>query len=103
MTNEAQKMIDLLKFENIDEIYVGQDECCRCGCKGTYAKTSHSEPDYKTPDDKLVARRLNKAKSLIEQGAEFEYDPECGYLNIVSGNDRAYTVYFIKQLKVIRL
>jgi hypothetical protein len=43
-------------------------------------------------NDKLVERRLKKAKALILNGANVDYDKT--YVNIETGDNRALTFYF---------
>jgi hypothetical protein len=43
-------------------------------------------------NDKLVERRLKKAKALILNGANVDYDKTC--VNIETGDNRALTFYF---------
>ncbi|GIV43857.1 MAG: hypothetical protein KatS3mg035_0980 [Bacteroidia bacterium] len=43
-------------------------------------------------DDKLVEKRLNRAKKLVMQGAEF--DAGGTYFDVKTGKDRTLTFYF---------
>ena len=43
-------------------------------------------------NDKLVEKRLKKAKALILKGVDVEYGKE--YVNIETGDNRALTFYF---------
>jgi hypothetical protein len=40
----------------------------------------------------LVARRLKRAKKLVQQGADVDYGDN--YVDIETGNNRALTFYF---------
>lgn len=51
-------------IDDVKEIYYGGDRCCRCGCKGKYAKAG-------TP---LFKRYLTKiAKTKLAKGSNISY------------------------------
>jgi len=79
-------------IKDISQVYVGKDRHCRCGCGGDYTATSYMIEPRSEVNDKLVEKRLKRAKRLIENGAE--YDLEGIYINIVTGDNRALTLYF---------
>lgn len=70
--------------------YVGKAQCCRCGCKGTYA-------DIDDLDGKIHSR-IKRGKKLVESGAEFEIIDSHSevIIDIVTGEDRALCIYFKK-------
>lgn len=72
-------------IDQIETIYIGKDNGCRCGCRGKY---------YDTCDHAFRnVVRLKRAKLLVlEQGAKYELGE--GYVNIVTGEDRAMCIYF---------
>lgn len=81
------------EISQISQVYNGKDRCCRCGCGGTYVATSYMiKPRTDVIDDALVAKRLKRAKKLVEQGAEIQYGTN--YVNIETGENRALTFYF---------
>lgn len=86
-----------LGIESISQVYLGKDRHCRCGCGGEYIATSFMEKPRSDVDDSLVAKRLERAKKLISEGAEYEFGPN--YLNLVTGDNRCLCFYFddIKQ------
>jgi hypothetical protein len=79
-------------LSQISQVYSGKDHCCRCGCGGTYISTSYMDKPRNEINDKLAARRLKRAQSLLSAGAE--YDIQNNYANIVTGNNRCLTFYF---------
>lgn len=82
------------KLKNISHIYSGKRDCCRCGCKGDYVRTSFTKNPalYLDINDTLAERRLRRAKKLVEQGARAEYW-DFG-VEVETGNDRCLTFYF---------
>lgn len=66
----------------ISQIYMGKDECCRCGCKG----------EYVVPGDRMFLKRLVRFEKLVcTPGSQTE---DFGnYINVSYGNNRAMTVY----------
>lgn len=81
------------EIRDISQVYSGRDRVCRCGCAGKYTATSYMiNPRTEDIDNSLVAKRLKRAKRLVEGGAEVEYGDN--HVNIVTGNDRALTFYF---------
>lgn len=72
-----------------NKIYSGKDNCCRCGCKGKYYE----------PKDKMFKSMLDRSvnKFLSEDSTVDVYG---NYINISYGNDRAYTIYFEKEVKI---
>lgn len=90
--------MNTINFEDVSDVYVGRDSGCRCGCHGTYTKTSHStdKDDYSDVDDKKVKRILTRAHKLLTTG-EGRVTDSCNiYTNISYGNDRAICIYFNK-------
>jgi hypothetical protein len=79
-------------IENISQVYVGKDRCCRCGCGGDYTATSYMVKPRSDVNDSLVEKRLKRAKRLIESGVEYQIGDN--HINIELGNNRALTFYF---------
>ena len=50
------------------------------------------KPRTEDINDELVAKRLKRAKRLVESGASVDYNET--YVNISTGNNRAMTFYF---------
>jgi hypothetical protein len=71
---------------------VGKDHHCRCGCGGDYVSTSYAEDPRSDVNDKLVEKRLKRAKHLIEKGVKYELS--YNNINIVTGDNKALTFYF---------
>lgn len=70
---------------DLDQIYVGKQNCCRCGCGGDYA-------DQDNP--KLLEKRFNRFKRMVEAGDHITYiDSKQLILEITTGHDRCITVY----------
>ena len=81
-----------VKLEQITQVYSGRRDCCRCGCGGDYVSTSFAKEADSKVDDSLVQRRLNRAKKLVREGAQFD---NCStYFDVKTGNDRTLTFYF---------
>jgi hypothetical protein len=79
-------------IENVSQVYVGKDRCCRCGCGGNYTATSYMVKPRSDVNDSLVEKRLKRAKRLIESGVEYQIGDN--HINIKLGNNRALTFYF---------
>jgi len=90
MTQE--QFLQSVTLKNVSQVYSGKDHCCRCGCRGTYTATSYMKNPRTVINDSLVEKRLKRAKKLIAEGAEYDFGGS--YVNIVTGNDRALTLYF---------
>ena len=80
-------------LNQISQVYLGKDRHCRCGCGGEYVATTYMvKPRTEDINDELVAKRLKRAKRLVESGASVDYNET--YVNISTGNNRAMTFYF---------
>ena len=79
-------------LSQISQVYLGKNHYCRCGCRGSYTATSFMDEPRSDINDKLVEKRLKKAKALILKGVDVEYGKE--YVNIETGDNRALTFYF---------
>ena len=81
------------EISQISQVYSGKRNHCRCGCGGTYVATTFMiKPRTDEINNDLVARRLKRAKKLIQQGADVDYGDN--YVDIETGNNRALTFYF---------
>ena len=80
------------EVSNISRVYSGKDRHCRCGCGGDYVDTSHMEVPRSVVNDSKAAKRLRRAQRLYKSGAETDFGVT--YVNVVTGNNRALTVYF---------
>jgi len=72
--------------ESVTQVYSGQDEVCRCGCKGRYFE-----------DARNIKRILAAAAKLEDSGAKVDWSDGLDQeriANVSHGNDHAYTVYF---------
>jgi hypothetical protein len=81
-----------ITLNQISKVYNGKRSGCRCGCKGNYVSTSFNKNHYSDVNDKLVERRLEKAKLLISKGSDYEIGDN--YIDIETGDDRTLTFYF---------
>jgi len=80
-------------LNQISQVYLGKDRHCRCGCGGNYTATSFMvKPRTEDINDALVAKRLKRAKKLVESGIDVDYGDT--YVNISTGENRAMTFYF---------
>ncbi len=80
------------EVSNVSQVYLGKDRSCRCGCGGQYVSTSYMANPRSTVNDVLVDTRLRRAKRLYNAGAETDFGKT--YVNVVTGNNRALTIYF---------
>jgi hypothetical protein len=80
-----------LEISNISQCYIGKNNVCRCGCSGEYTATTYMKNPRNKVNDKLVERRLRRAKKLILEGAKADY--ENTYINVEIGEDKALTFY----------
>lgn len=46
-------------LEDIDQIYLGEGDCCRCGCAGTYATSDNPS---------LIKRRMSRFMKIYSDG-----------------------------------
>jgi hypothetical protein len=84
--------IQEIQLDQISQIYIGKDRCCRCGCGGKYVSTSFMENPRNDVNDKLANSRLKKAKKLaLNTNSVIEYGDN--YINIGYGDNRAITIY----------
>ena len=79
-------------LNQVSQVYVGKDNCCRCGCGGTYVATSFMKDPRSGVNDSLAQRRLTKAQNLVKAGTDVDFGGT--YVNVVSGNNRAICIYF---------
>ncbi len=79
-------------LSQISQVYLGKNHNCRCGCAGSYTATSFMDEPRDDINDKLVERRLKKAKALVLKGADVDYGET--YVNVETGDNRALTFYF---------
>lgn len=79
-------------LNQISQVYSGKRNVCRCGCAGTYTSTSFMTDPRSEVNDKLIERRLKKAKKLVMGGADVDYGKT--YIDIETGYDRCLTFYF---------
>ena len=80
------------KLSQISQTYLGDDSCCRCGCRGEYTATSYHNNPRSEVTDSLVETRLERAKRLIRKGNKYEIGSN--NINVSTGNNRALTLYF---------
>ena len=83
-----------IQLNQISQIYVGKDRCCRCGCGGKYIATTFMEsPRTDIIDDRRALTNLNRAKRLeAKKAAIVEYGDN--HINVGFGNNRAICIYF---------
>lgn len=80
------------EISNISQVYFGKNQCCRCGCEGTYIATSYMINPRSEVNDILAQSRLERAKKLVLEGAKVDYEDT--YVNVVTGRNKALTFYF---------
>jgi len=91
MKKNAQDFLNT-QFTEISQVYSGKRDCCRCGCGGEYTATSAMTSPRSRVDDQLVRMRLNRAKRLIREGAEFLSGDT--FFDVKTSNTRTLTFYF---------
>lgn len=80
-------------LEQISQVYYGKRRCCRCGCGGDYTATTFMiNPRTEVINDSLVAKRLKRAKRLIQEGHDVDFGDT--YVDIETSENRSYTFYF---------
>ena len=52
-----------LNISEISSVYTGKDKDCRCGCSGYYISTSFMDKPRSVVNDKMIIRKLSKAKN----------------------------------------
>jgi hypothetical protein len=87
----TEKEVLDLEISRVSTVYLGRDNCCRCGCGGDYVYTSYMDQPRGTVNDSLALRRIKQAKKLITEGKEWYFGGN--YINVSYGNDRAITIY----------
>lgn len=87
-----------LTLSGISQVYSGKRDCCRCGCGGEYTATSFMDVPRGSGgiNDKLVEKRLARAKKLVKDGTDVMYGDN--YVDVQTGNDRTLTFY-VDELK----
>lgn len=93
-TANIKSIEDFLKISinQISQVYNGRRDCCRCGCGGEYVSSSFADGNRSEINDKLIEKRIQRAKRMIKEGAE--YDLGYTYLDLKTGNNRTLTFYF---------
>lgn len=89
MTQEQFYQMDV---NQVSKVYSGKDNCCRCGCKGTYTYTSFAKDSRSLVNDKKVKSSLTRAKNMLRAN-EAEFEDGGNHVNVSYGNDRALTFY----------
>lgn len=87
MTIEQVMQLDITQ---VDKVYQGVDNNCRCGCAGEYY--------YATEDAQKVEKLLKKAKKYIKEGVNYEiYDFGVNVpTHDKSAKGKCVTIYFNK-------
>jgi hypothetical protein len=79
------EVVKVFDSEKVTKIYMGKDNCCRCGCAG----------EYVYPGDSKFERRLKMFQKKFWESTPENRDIELGqYVDVSYGNNRALTVYF---------
>jgi hypothetical protein len=89
MTKEEFLKIDITK---VSQAYYGKDNCCRCGCRGTYYATSYMIEPRSDVDNDKVQEFLEAAQEKVfkkDKGVEYS---DC-YVNVPFGKN-AICIYF---------
>ena len=90
---------EFFKNKNIVKIYVGKDNCCRCGCRGDYfykdnnaaACNSYVKEAFKRFNSMRSSSKLVKSNYMFK---DVDGDRVEGFINIPLVNDRCYCIYF---------
>ena len=86
-----QEFLDL-QLNQVSQIYIGKDRCCRCGCGGDYIATSYMDQARSDVNDKLALELLQRAQKVAVRSRSTEYADI--YVNVPIGGRKAITVYF---------
>ena len=100
------KIFELPKIalEEVETVYVGKPNMCRCGCSGTYAVPTVNEEiadknrGYACPNDvndKKVKRVINKMTKNASAGIEVQDD----YIYTLVVGQTEYSIYLLKGVK----
>lgn len=82
-----------IKLDQVEQVYIGKDNVCRCGCAGDYVSTSFNTRKEEH-NDKLALMRIKSAQKKAKAGeAKVDYGPS--YINVSYGIDRAITIYLL--------
>ena len=81
-----------VSLNQVSQVYFGKRNCCRCGCGGDYTATSFMVEPRSDVNDSLIEKRLERAKRLVESGADVDYGDI--YVDVETGKDRTLTFYF---------
>ena len=79
-------------LSQVSQVYSGKRHHCRCGCGGDYTATSFMVKPRSDVNDKLVEKRLERAKKLVQAGVDVDYGSN--YVDIETGTNRCLTFYF---------
>lgn len=82
------------ELKDISQVYSGKRNHCRCGCGGDYTATSFMKEPRSEVNDKLVEKRLKRAKKLVENGADVSSPDGYNFFDVETGNNRCLTFYF---------
>ena len=84
--------IQEVTLDQVSQIYLGKDKCCRCGCGGKYISTSFMDNPRNEVDDDAAAKLLARAKRLA-LSIKSEVDYGGTYINVSFGSNRAICIY----------
>jgi len=81
---------------DIEQIYIGRDSGCRCGCHGTYTRY-YKDPKNagESASNSRVKSLFTRANNLIVSGDGQVTDDSPRYFNVIYGNNRAITIYWL--------
>lgn len=104
MKINGMKIEEFLKDKNVYKIYVGKDNCCRCGCGGTYYYKQKIQD--KLNFDKYIQEAFKRCNSMRESSQlaleNFAYNEfkirnnKEGYINIPMPKNKCYCIYYKK-------
>lgn len=90
-TNITKEQFLTADLKDISQVYLGKRDCCRCGCGGDYTFTTYStrKEKYYDINNKLVEKRLKRAKQLVLNAKTF------GHGNVNTGADVVFGTTYV--------
>lgn len=80
-----------LQIDKVSQVYYGVDNCCRCGCAGTYYATEYMINPRSDVNTAKARKLLEQAQERAMTSRSVEYGDT--YVNVPFGK-KAICVYF---------
>lgn len=89
--NSAKK--SELSFENVDQLYIGNGNCCRCGCGGEYYEASD---EFSADTIKDVLKKMASGKYAVESIDDHIFEIVLRKEKSFRGKNKVATIYLKK-------